>query len=120
MNASAEEIVTFWLGEPAIVAADGDALMKRWFSCDRALDETMRDRFGPAMAAELRHSADYARRHRDIIARFGRFPHRNAILGRTSTDAELRYPQHGGATFGQNGHPQRLSNSSRAGDELDA
>ncbi|HET9149468.1 MAG TPA: DUF924 family protein [Alphaproteobacteria bacterium] len=31
---------------------------------------------------------DYAVRHRDIIARFGRFPHRNAILGRPSTPAE--------------------------------
>ncbi len=27
----------------------------------------------------------YMRQHRDIIARFGRFPHRNATLGRTST-----------------------------------
>ena len=31
---------------------------------------------------------DYAVRHRDIIARFGRFPHRNQILGRPSTDDE--------------------------------
>jgi len=27
--------------------------------------------------------ADYARRHRDVIARWGRFPHRNSVLGRT-------------------------------------
>jgi len=31
---------------------------------------------------------DYAVRHRDVIARFGRFPHRNAVLGRESTAAE--------------------------------
>jgi uncharacterized protein (DUF924 family) len=31
---------------------------------------------------------DYARRHYEIIARFGRFPHRNAILGRTNTAEE--------------------------------
>ncbi|MGB2487154.1 MAG: DUF924 family protein, partial [Candidatus Puniceispirillaceae bacterium] len=31
---------------------------------------------------------DYAIRHRDIVARFGRFPHRNVILGRPSTDEE--------------------------------
>lgn len=31
---------------------------------------------------------DYARRHRAVIARFGRFPHRNEELGRTSTEAE--------------------------------
>jgi uncharacterized protein (DUF924 family) len=32
---------------------------------------------------------DFARRHRALIARFGRFPHRNAILGRDSTPEEL-------------------------------
>ena len=31
----------------------------------------------------------YARAHRDLIARFGRFPHRNAVLGRASTPEEL-------------------------------
>lgn len=34
---------------------------------------------------------DYARRHRKVIARFGRFPHRNAVLGRTSTPEEVQY-----------------------------
>lgn len=34
---------------------------------------------------------DYARQHRDVIARFGRFPHRNAILQRPSTAAELEF-----------------------------
>jgi uncharacterized protein (DUF924 family) len=38
----------------------------------------------------------YAEQHADIIRRFGRFPHRNAILGRTSTAAELEYLQTGG------------------------
>jgi uncharacterized protein (DUF924 family) len=33
----------------------------------------------------------YAVAHRDIIARFGRFPHRNAILGRTSTPEEIDF-----------------------------
>ena len=33
----------------------------------------------------------YAVAHRDVIARFGRFPHRNELLGRTSTPAELEY-----------------------------
>lgn len=35
--------------------------------------------------------ARHAREHRDTIARFGRFPWRNAVLGRTSTPAELRF-----------------------------
>ena len=35
---------------------------------------------------------DYARRHHDIIERFGRFPHRNAILGRAPRPAEQAAP----------------------------
>jgi uncharacterized protein (DUF924 family) len=34
---------------------------------------------------------DYARRHHDVIDRFGRFPHRNEALGRESTEAEQAY-----------------------------
>ena len=34
---------------------------------------------------------EYAKHHREIIRRFGRFPHRNAILGRHSTPEELDY-----------------------------
>ncbi|MEM1228890.1 MAG: DUF924 family protein, partial [Pseudomonadota bacterium] len=44
---------------------------------------------------ELReHTGTYLRhgqQHRDTILRFGRFPYRNAALGRPSTDAELEY-----------------------------
>jgi uncharacterized protein (DUF924 family) len=43
----------------------------------------------------------YAQRHRDIIARFGRFPHRNAILGRLDTPEEKAWLASGGETFGQ-------------------
>lgn len=34
---------------------------------------------------------DYAERHHAVIARFGRFPHRNAVLGRESTPEEIEY-----------------------------
>jgi uncharacterized protein (DUF924 family) len=37
-----------------------------------------------------------AREHRDIIARFGRFPHRNVVLGRVTTPDEQRYLDEGG------------------------
>ncbi len=40
---------------------------------------------------QLLANAGYARGHRDIVERFGRFPHRNAILGRASTAEELEY-----------------------------
>lgn len=44
-------------------------------------------------------SIDYAIRHAAVIERFGRFPHRNAILGRASTPAELEFLQQPGASF---------------------
>jgi uncharacterized protein (DUF924 family) len=42
---------------------------------------------------------DFARRHRDVIARFGRFPHRNAALGRVSSAEELAFLQTPGSRF---------------------
>lgn len=42
---------------------------------------------------------DYAVRHRDIVARFGRFPHRNAILGRASTAEEEAFLKQPGSSF---------------------
>lgn len=39
----------------------------------------------------LEDALKWARHHRDIVQRFGRFPHRNALLGRTSSAAELAY-----------------------------
>lgn len=45
----------------------------------------------PAQEAALASHLDYARQHRDIIARFSRFPHRNAALGRASSAQELDY-----------------------------
>ena len=42
---------------------------------------------------------DYAMRHFEIIKRFGRFPHRNVVLGRESTPEELEFLQQPGATF---------------------
>jgi uncharacterized protein (DUF924 family) len=41
--------------------------------------------------AELEANARFARHHRDLIKRFGRFPHRNAILGRSSDRGERAY-----------------------------
>ncbi|GAB3662888.1 DUF924 family protein [Ramlibacter alkalitolerans] len=41
-------------------------------------------------------SLRFARHHRDIVARFGRFPHRNAVLGRPSTPDEERFLAEGG------------------------
>lgn len=53
----------------------------------------------PAVQALLAGTLDYARKHQQVIDRFGRFPHRNAILGRRSTAAELDYLAQPGAGF---------------------
>ncbi len=42
---------------------------------------------------------EYARAHRDIIAHFGRFPHRNVILGRDSTAEEIEFLKEPGSSF---------------------
>jgi uncharacterized protein (DUF924 family) len=52
-------------------------------------------------AEELRHNLRHAADHAEIIRRFGRFPHRNVALGRTSTAAEEAYLRDGGKLFGQ-------------------
>lgn len=64
-----------------------------------------------ALAADLAISAppdqkegyrmmlDYATRHRDVIRRFGRFPHRNEALGRASTEEEIAFMKEHGRGF---------------------
>ena len=42
---------------------------------------------------------DYAERHRSVVDRFGRFPHRNALLGRESTAAEVAFLAEPGSSF---------------------
>jgi uncharacterized protein (DUF924 family) len=49
--------------------------------------------------AECAATIPYAQMHYDVIARFGRFPHRNPILGRASTPEEIEYLSDPGAGF---------------------
>ncbi len=53
------------------------------------------------MSKCLLDTAEFARVHRGIVARFGRFPHRNSVLGRASTVDEQDYLDEGAPTFGQ-------------------
>lgn len=53
----------------------------------------------PQASPELRSMLEYAERHRAVIRRFGRFPHRNAILGRHSTPDETVFLQEPGSRF---------------------
>ena len=47
----------------------------------------------------LEEAMDYEQRHQSIIARFGRYPHRNAVLGRTSTAEEIAFLNQPGSSF---------------------
>jgi uncharacterized protein (DUF924 family) len=51
--------------------------------------------------APLAGTLRYAEVHREIVVRFGRFPHRNAVLGRASTPEEEAYLADGAERFGQ-------------------
>ena len=55
-----------------------------------------------AMFAEagLQEQSEYAHHHASIIEKYGRFPHRNAVLGRESSSAELEYLESDGAFSG--------------------
>ena len=83
--------------------------VQRWFAYmpfEHAEDARMQERVGGAVHARWPQGdagfddvLDYAHRHRGVIARFGRFPHRNVILGRASTPEELAYLAQPGSRF---------------------
>jgi len=50
-------------------------------------------------APDVTGMVDYALRHRAIVQRFGRFPHRNAALGRASTAEEIEFLKQPGSAF---------------------
>jgi uncharacterized protein (DUF924 family) len=52
-----------------------------------------------AIAPDQEDQLDYARRHHAVIRRFGRFPHRNPILGRRSTAEEAAFLEQPGSGF---------------------
>ncbi|MDN3519428.1 DUF924 family protein [Aquisalimonas lutea] len=64
-----------------------------------ALFRELRDEVGAQLRETFQVNLDFAVRHQEIIQRFGRFPHRNAILGRTSTPEELAFLEEPGSSF---------------------
>ena len=96
----------------ALVDGGGDLSLhplQRWFAylpLEHAEDLALQDRsvaLFEALAAEpgadFASALDYARRHREVIRRFGRFPHRNAALGRVSTAEEAAFVKQPGSGF---------------------
>lgn len=82
--------------------------LQRWFAYlpyEHAEDMAMQQeslRLFDALAQAhptLADAALWARRHQEVIARFGRYPHRNALLGRASTAEEQLYLQQPGSGF---------------------
>ncbi|MGH8600569.1 MAG: DUF924 family protein, partial [Burkholderiales bacterium] len=69
------------------------AMQDRSVALFRALVESHPDL--PWLAGYL----DYAEKHHAVIARFGRFPHRNALLGRPSTPEETAFLSQPGSAF---------------------
>ncbi len=98
-------------GSSALVTSGGDRLLaplQRVFAYlpfehaeDRALQAESLRLFATlaAEAPALADYEDYARRHAAVVERFGRFPHRNAILGRVSSTEELVFLQQPGSRF---------------------
>jgi len=83
---------------------------QRWFAYlpfehgESLLDQERSVALFSGLRREMRHEAfdsahDYALRHREVIERFGRFPHRNVILGRASTAEEMEFLKQPGSSF---------------------
>jgi uncharacterized protein (DUF924 family) len=52
-----------------------------------------------SLKADADYYLDYAKQHRAIIERFGRYPHRNQVLGRASSDDEVEFLKQPGSSF---------------------
>ena len=73
---------------------------------DRAMQERsvglfrrLREEAPPELDEELANAVKFAERHREIIERFGRYPHRNAVVGRVSTPEEEAFLLEPGSSF---------------------
>jgi uncharacterized protein (DUF924 family) len=74
-----------------LMHAEDRALQADCVACFTAL----RASAPPELRETLAGNLHFANEHRDIVERFGRFPHRNAALGRTSTPEEAAFLEHG-------------------------
>lgn len=75
--------------------AEDRALQARSVQCYERLATAVAE----AWRKDYESFLDYARRHQAVIERFGRFPHRNALLGRPSTPDEAAFLEQPGSSF---------------------
>ena len=87
-------LARFFLALP-LEHAEDPALQARSVALFQQLVAQATPETQPVLAGAL----DYAEQHQDVVARFGRFPHRNAVLGRASTEQEKTYLAQPGAGF---------------------
>lgn len=91
---SAEQRVFFFM---PLQHAESLKIQDKSVSIYNALADSVSDTLRETFAT----CAQFAELHRDIVAEFGRFPHRNAVLGRANTEAEATYLSGGAPSFGQ-------------------
>lgn len=72
--------------------SDHDLMAGKLEDMENGVDETGKEYLGSLVAFE--------RRHRVILERFGRYPHRNGVVGREGTEEEGVWLREGGDTFG--------------------
>ena len=72
--------------------ADHDLMQEKLEDMEKEGDDEAKEYLGTLKAFEGRH--------RVILERFGRYPHRNGVLGREATEEERRWLEEGGDTFG--------------------
>ena len=103
------DILALGISRAAVANGDDQSLIpvERWFlympfvhAEDPAAQQTSLDLFARLSAETgLSEPMVWAERHAEVIRRFGRYPHRNAILGRESTAEEIEYLATGGRSF---------------------
>jgi len=113
-------------GTPAMFSSDSQALAAATSAIERGLDRQLEPELRAFLYMPFMHAEDrraqrrcvelfsqlrdeegerfsgnvrFAELHRDIVERFGRFPHRNPILGRTMTSVEQQFLDEGGPSF---------------------
>ncbi|MGQ3001246.1 MAG: DUF924 family protein [Hydrogenophaga sp.] len=95
MDAELATVGLVFLNMPLMHAEDAALQAESVLRFQRLLDTC-----APELRDTLGRNLEFARLHRDIVDRFGRFPYRNAVLGRTSTPAEEDFLKDG-PRFGQ-------------------
>jgi len=89
-----EPIERCFLYMPLMHSEDSDLQRK----CIAAF-AVLADKAPPDLTKYVANNLDYAKKHAEIIERFGRFPHRNDVLGRDSTSEEIAFLKEPGSSF---------------------